>query len=65
MVVSMANKILILACIATAWILVLGCASMDFNMDSNSMGSGSRDIGMDVSMIAIAWLLTWMTKDGH
>ena len=38
-------------------------------MDSNSMGSGSMDISMDcdsmdINMIAIAWLLAWITKDG-
>ena len=71
MVVSVDNNRWILVCIATIWILALGCASMDINMNSNSMGSGSMDIGMDVSMdgdvmdismIAIAWLLAWLTK---
>lgn len=55
-------------------IISMDAASMDINMDSNSMGSGSMDISMDISldcdsmdinMIAIAWLLAWITIDGY
>ena len=50
MVVSVDNNRWILVWIATIWIFALDCASTDINMDSNSMGSGSMDIGMDVSI---------------